>query len=446
MAAKELGEMAAEGRGAQGEPGPEAAMEVEVPAAAWTQLVGAPEAFQPRCCAMAEFASESTPNNFLKGIKWSPDGLCLLACADDNTVRLFELPSGDEQLGEEGWPLSHDRMRSVLTVREGETIYDMAWLPGMVSTDPATCVFMSTSRDNPVHAWDAFTGLPRGSYCAYTDAEELESALSICFDNVGSNKVYCGYNNCIRVFDLERPGRQHSTIKTFKRAHKQTSGQRGIVSCMEFNPDKSGLVAAGSYSRNVALYDARSGKLLYNMQGQRGGVTQVTWSPEGCYLYSGGRKDDEILCWDVRNTGEVVLSLPRVVRTNQRLQFDVDASGRYLATPSHDGSLRVYDVSGGGTAAKEVCRIATPCACANAAVFHPYQPLLASCTGGRRFDLTEVAEADHAAGESSRASPSEGMQEEAEWVNGVFVWQQKSSALGTEAAQQSSVGASEQGQ
>lgn len=66
-------------------------------------------------------------------------------------------------------------MKSVLTVREGETVYDMAWLPSMTSADPATCVFMSTSRDNPVHAWDAFTGQPRASYCAYTDAEELES-------------------------------------------------------------------------------------------------------------------------------------------------------------------------------------------------------------------------------------------------------------------------------
>lgn len=66
-------------------------------------------------------------------------------------------------------------MKSVLTVREGETVYDMAWLPTMTSADPATCVFMSTSRDNPVHAWDAFTGQPRASYCAYTDAEELES-------------------------------------------------------------------------------------------------------------------------------------------------------------------------------------------------------------------------------------------------------------------------------
>lgn len=28
-------------------------------------------------------------NNFLKGIKWSPDGSCLLTCSDDNSLHIF---------------------------------------------------------------------------------------------------------------------------------------------------------------------------------------------------------------------------------------------------------------------------------------------------------------------------------------------------------------------
>lgn len=30
-------------------------------------------------------------NNFLKGVKWSPDGSCFLTCSDDNSLRLFYL-------------------------------------------------------------------------------------------------------------------------------------------------------------------------------------------------------------------------------------------------------------------------------------------------------------------------------------------------------------------
>ena len=263
-------------------------------------------------------------NNFLKDIKWSPDGLCLLASSDDNAIRLFE-PGGaaqDSAQLEETWRMPHhDRLKSALKVQEGETIYDLAWLPTMTSADPASCCFFSTSRDNPVHVWDAFTGVCRGSYCAYTDAEELTAGYCIAFNShAGSEQMYVGFNNCVRVFDLSRPGREHRIVPTFKRANRETTGQRGIISCIAFNPDKSGLYACGSYSRNVGLYAAPKGNLLYNLQGQRGGITQVLWSRDGNYLFSGGRKDREILCWDVRNTGDVLLSLPRIVSTNQRLQ------------------------------------------------------------------------------------------------------------------------------
>lgn len=53
----------------------------------------------------------------------------------------------------------------------------------------------------------------------------------------------------------------------------------GIVSCLDFNPDRSGMMAAGSYSGQAAMYDSRTGELLYLLQGQKGGITQVQPSP-----------------------------------------------------------------------------------------------------------------------------------------------------------------------
>ena len=292
---------------------------------AWSQFSAAtPARFRPLSAAVADFGGSKVDNNFLKDVKWSPDGLCLLASSDDNAIRLFEpgCAAQDSAQLEQTWRLPHhDSLKSALKVQEGETIYDLAWLPSMTSADPASCCFFSTSRDNPVHVWDAFTGQCRGSYCAYTDAEELTAGYCIAFDDhAGSQQLYVGFNNCVRVFDLSRPGREHRIVPTFKRANRETTGQRGIISCIAFNPDKSGLYACGSYSRNVGLYAAPKGNLLYNLQGQRGGITQVLWSRDGNYLFSGGRKDREILCWDVRNTGDVLLSLPRIVSTNQRLQ------------------------------------------------------------------------------------------------------------------------------
>lgn len=36
-----------------------------------------------------------------------------------------------------------------------------------------------------------------------------------------------------------------------------------------------------------------------------GGVTHLKFAPDGRLLYSGSRKDDEIVCWDIRRTDEV---------------------------------------------------------------------------------------------------------------------------------------------
>lgn len=39
-----------------------------------------------------------------------------------------------------------DNLPAVLYLDEGETIYDYAWYPGMLASDPASCVFASTVR------------------------------------------------------------------------------------------------------------------------------------------------------------------------------------------------------------------------------------------------------------------------------------------------------------
>ena len=62
-------------------------------------------------------------------------------------------------------------------------------------------------------------------------------------------------------------------------------------------------------------------------------LPQVKFSADGNYLYTGARKDPEILCWDVRYTSDVVYRLQRdTADTNQRIQFDIEPMGRHLTT------------------------------------------------------------------------------------------------------------------
>lgn len=50
-------------------------------------------------------------------------------------------------------------------------------------------------------------------------------------------------------------------------------------------------------------------------------------------LYAAQRRSNEILCWDVREPLEVLRSFTRKsAGTNQKMLFDIDPAGRWLAT------------------------------------------------------------------------------------------------------------------
>lgn len=66
------------------------------------------------------------------------------------------------------------------------------------------------------------------------------------------------------------------------------------------------------------------------LTGQHGGLTHLKFSNDGLRLFSGGRMDSEIICWDIRNPGVVLSTYKRVVKTNQRIYFDMSLDDKYL--------------------------------------------------------------------------------------------------------------------
>lgn len=61
----------------------------------------------------------------------------------------------------------------------------------MSSAEPATSVYVSTSRDHPLHMWDAFSGNLRATYRAYDHLDEVVAANSVSFNTKG-NKIFAG--------------------------------------------------------------------------------------------------------------------------------------------------------------------------------------------------------------------------------------------------------------
>ncbi|EDV21331.1 uncharacterized protein TRIADDRAFT_60247 [Trichoplax adhaerens] len=332
------------------------------------------------CVNYSEFHNRS--ENFLKGCKWSPDGSCLLTNANDNVLRVFDLPlEAYEQPC-----LTLPDLTCALRMAEGETIYDYTWYPKMSSYDAATCCFLSTSRDHPLHLWDAYTGQIRCSYSCFNHLDELSPAHSLAF-SLNGDLIYCGSKKSVRVFHTSRPGRDFENRPTF--VNKE--GQSGIISCIAMNPYHTNLYAVGSYSRSVGIYEEPSGYLCFQLKGHHGGITHLQFSLDGNRLFTGGRKDSEILCWDLRQPGVVLCSMTRQVLTNQRIYFDLDPSGRYLSSGNQDGTINIWDTTLSAqndekdSPLPSLLQFVAHRDAVNGVSFHPTLPLLASSCGQRLF-------------------------------------------------------------
>ncbi|XP_006899198.1 PREDICTED: telomerase Cajal body protein 1 [Elephantulus edwardii] len=325
----------------------------------------------------SEFSSQ--PENFLKGCKWAPDGSCILTNSADNILRIYNLPS---ELYREEEQVEYAEMAPVLRMVEGDTIYDYCWYSLMSSAQPDTSYVASSSRENPIHIWDAFTGELRASFRAYNHLDVLTAAHSLCFSLDGS-QLFCGFNRTVRVFCTARPGRDCEVRSTF--AKKQ--GQSGIISCIAFSPTQP-LYACGSYGCSLGLYAWDDGSPLALLRGHRAGITHLCFHPDGNHLFSGARKDAELLCWDLRQSGHPLWTLSREVATNQRIYFDLDQTGQFLVSGSTGGAVSVWDLSGAAEASGKpelVLSFLPQKDCTNGVSLHPSLPLLATASGQRVF-------------------------------------------------------------
>ncbi|KAG0195979.1 Telomerase Cajal body protein 1 [Mortierella sp. GBA30] len=255
-------------------------------------------------------------------------------------------------------------------------------------------------------------------------------------------RIYCGSNNMIQIFDTTRPGRDSQKKPTVP-TRKSRKGQKGVISCLAFNPDQSDLYAAGSFLKTIGLYDSRAEELLLLLRDKShhpqhrkksnaatatghdntfqqkphstppmGGLTQLQFSPDGLYLYSASRQDPFIRCWDIRNTAHVLHRLERQGEvTNQRLGFDISRDGKWLTTGDMNGDISIFDLTCPEDAESErlVARFHGHDDVVSAAAFHPSGSMLATSSGQRKYELgcLDMSDSDSDSDHCDEAEDSE---------------------------------------
>lgn len=227
--------------------------------------------------------------------------------------------------------------------------------------DPSTALVLSSVRDHPIRLNSTLTGYLAASYPLVNPmTEEFICPHSLLFSSAGDRFV-AGSESLISIFDLSRPGQEPiASMPTGPKkkgmSYSDAMTMRGIVSALSADVS-TGVLAAGTFSRYVGLYDAfgRGDSIgVFTLKGTAadeeiggGGITQVSWSSCGRYLYIAERKSDGIMVYDIRKTGQLLSWLQsRSAQTNQRLDFDIVAAdgeeGQEIWAGGLDGHFRMW--------------------------------------------------------------------------------------------------------
>lgn len=339
--------------------------------------------------------------NYFKSAQWSPDGTTILTSSADNTLRSFVLPA--DLLT----PPHPQKLRPYALHQSPEPLYAATFHPSYSLQEPSTCLTLASPRALPIRLFSPFTAdRILASYPLVSPTTEAWIAPhSLLFSPQEASTFFAGSESCVSVFDVNRAGdepmlRMHTTPSRRGGAAGRGQGMKGIVSALGMSSE--GMLAAGTYSRWVGLYDGfgRGGDAGVFSAGaedgveRAGGITQVIWSVCGRYLCVVERASDGVGIWDIRGTGKRLAWLRgRNARTQQRLSVEV--MGGEVWAGALEGVVRVWEGLGMAEGVRDPSwEFKAHEDTVSSTTLHPSGSVLATCSGQRHSFLSTRAVED----------------------------------------------------
>ncbi|KAE8448672.1 hypothetical protein EG329_009098 [Mollisiaceae sp. DMI_Dod_QoI] len=356
--------------------------------------------------------------NYFKSAQWTPDGTSLLTSSADNTIRTFALPPdllNDSSSTKTIFPYTKHTYPSSINCLTPYPLFNLS--------DPSTTLYLSAPTDLPIRLTNALSPSPTAvsTYNLVSPTTEAwHTPASILWSS--PDHFLTGTDCLISLFDVSRHGEgpitRMPTIPSKRHLMKGGGvGIRGIVSALSLqsSEDGTGMLAAGTWTRSVGLYDAGGmggtvsvwniAEAADQIAGIGGtGITQTVWSHCGRYLCVVERRSQGVLVYDVRVTGKLVAWLEgRGADTNQRLSVDVFAgeNGMEVWAGGVDGFIRVWEGAGMNEGAqKRTWEWRAHEDPASSTAMHPSGSVVATCSGQRRRpDLEEDSDDENNEGD-----------------------------------------------
>jgi WD40 repeat protein len=248
--------------------------------------------------------------DLIRDLAVSPDGRRLLSSGFDNTLRVWDVATGQEL---RRWD-----------AHGGQRVFTAAFLPG----DGRRAI--SGGSDKMLRLWDVSNGQPLRTYQGHAEGVDH---LAVSPD--GRLLASGGPDQAVFVWEVE----------TGKMLHRLEVGMGGTQS-LAFSPDGKFLVtgAAGPAEAPIRLWEVETGKGVRQFEPSHGGtVMGLAFSPDGTLAFSGAL-DKTVRVWQVQDGKEVRrFEGVRVPVHGMALSPD----GRRLLSGNEDGSVSLWDVATG---------------------------------------------------------------------------------------------------
>ena len=235
----------------------------------------------------------------VNSVVFSSDGETIASASNDRTVRLWNRKTG-----------------KLLKTLSGhiENVNTVAFSPdgNTVASGSGRLVYLGDGEDSgtcvgqEIRLWNANTGEFIKTLIGHT------SVVNSVVFSPGGNTIasssghWMGYEGKASAGEEIRLWNAHNgeLLKTLK-------GHKDVVSSVIFSPDGNlivsgdwydwdGYLTSGTWCGEIRVWDAHTGEHLKTLEGHTGGVSSLSFSPDGKTLAS-GRTDGTILLWDFSN-------------------------------------------------------------------------------------------------------------------------------------------------